>query len=528
MKSIITITCCLLLGAFAWAQDPAYPTAPPAPQNITAAEYFIDTDPGIGLGTAIVVAAGVDIAGVAATINTAGLTNGTHRLFIRSRNNEGNWSITGYKEFLYNLDFAYTAPPAALQNVIAAEYFVDTDPGVGMATPVSVAAGVDIANAPATINTASLTNGLHRLFLRTKSNEGSWSVTNIKEFLVDFNPAYPTAPAVVQNIIAAEYFIDTDPGIGNAAGIAVTPGTDIGNILVNPSLVGLSNGTHRLYLRSRNNEGRWSITNIKDFLYDSDPVYAPAPAAPGNVVKAEYFFDTDPGFGNGTSIGITPSTDISNLAFTANTSSLTNGNHTLFIRSLDDWSLTGYNSFLVGTALPLRFLSFAAVNKTTSVELQWKTDNEINTDHFTVERSADGVTFQKIGTITAANSSGTHQYLFADNQPLEKNSYYRLQQVDKDGRFEYSKVLLINRATITGSILFYPNPVKDRINISLPGSSMSRTLSIVDATGNILKRLSINAGVTSMYVVIEQLPAGIYFIKLNDGKEQLVKQFVKE
>jgi hypothetical protein len=79
------------------------------------------------------------------------------------------------------------------------------------------------------------------------------------------DPDYPAAPPAPQNIIAAEYFIDTDPGYGNATAIALTPGVNIVNTAFNASTAGLSNGVHRIFIRTRNNEGRWSIVVIQDF-----------------------------------------------------------------------------------------------------------------------------------------------------------------------------------------------------------------------------------------------------------------------
>ncbi|MBS1752401.1 MAG: T9SS type A sorting domain-containing protein, partial [Bacteroidetes bacterium] len=150
----------------------------------------------------------------------------------------------------------------------AAEYFIDTDPGIGNGQSITISAGVDLANISATANTTGLSNGVHRLYIRTKSNEGQWSITNVQNFAVDSDPAYPAAPATAQNIIAAEYFIDTDPGLGAGSPISITPGTDINNHSVNIDVSGLSNASHTLYVRTKNQEGKWSITNYGTFFTD--------------------------------------------------------------------------------------------------------------------------------------------------------------------------------------------------------------------------------------------------------------------
>ncbi|MFT3704271.1 MAG: hypothetical protein QM802_18025 [Agriterribacter sp.] len=142
MKKILLFLLVQAFIAFTYAQDPSYPSAPAAAQNITRAEYFIDTDPGEGNGTNISITPGVNLSNATASINVNGLTNGVHRLYIRARNNEGKWSITHTKDFLYDADIPYrTAPPAA-QNITGAEYYIDTDPGEGKGTAITITPGL--------------------------------------------------------------------------------------------------------------------------------------------------------------------------------------------------------------------------------------------------------------------------------------------------------------------------------------------------------------------------------------------------
>jgi hypothetical protein len=141
------------------------------------------------------------------------------------------------------------------------------------------------------------------------------------------------------NITAAEYFFDTDPGFGNGTNIPLTPGTDVQNINFTPNISSLTTGVHHLFIRSRNANGVWGVTNRFAFY---KPTFTAA-FPPVNVMKAEYFFDTDPGFGNGTDIPITPGTDVQNINFTPTITSLSEGVHHLFIRSRNSngsWGIT--------------------------------------------------------------------------------------------------------------------------------------------------------------------------------------------
>ncbi|RYE06673.1 MAG: choice-of-anchor D domain-containing protein, partial [Sphingobacteriales bacterium] len=115
--------------------------------------------------------------------------------------------------------------------------------------------------APATTN---------HLFLRTRNTEGSWSITAVKQFAVSItaDPAYPAAPAPPGNIVAAEYFIDTDAGHGSGTAVNISAAANISNANITLPVTGLTNGLHRLFIRSKNNEGRWSIANTAAFYTD--------------------------------------------------------------------------------------------------------------------------------------------------------------------------------------------------------------------------------------------------------------------
>ncbi|MEO7983617.1 MAG: hypothetical protein ABI688_06020 [Bacteroidota bacterium] len=77
------------------------------------------------------------------------------------------------------------------------------------------------------------------------------------------------------------------------------------------------------------------------------------------------------------------------------------------------------------------------------VQLQWQIAAELNTERFEIERSADGVNFTKIGTVASSGSSNTTKdYSFPDNSPATVN-YYRIKQIDKDGKVNYSKTLSV-------------------------------------------------------------------------------------
>jgi len=250
--------------------------------NAIAAEYFFDTDPGFGNGTVAAITAGQTVSFVI-NQNTLALSRGLHNLYVRVKDANGNWSHSVqqmfYKEFSSN---------NPVPDIVAAEFFIDTDPGFGNGVSAPVIAG-QIVNFNINYITLSYSRGLHQLYVRTKDANGKWGLTTSQLFFKEFTFNNP-----VPNVVAAEYFFDTDPGFGNATAAAVTAGQSV-TFPINGNISSLSNGLHQLYVRTKDANGKWGMT-APQLFYKEALINNPVP----NIVAAEYFFDTDPGFGNAT------------------------------------------------------------------------------------------------------------------------------------------------------------------------------------------------------------------------------------
>ncbi|GAB5523834.1 MAG: hypothetical protein Roseis2KO_17060 [Roseivirga sp.] len=139
-----------------------------------------------------------------------------------------------------------------------------------------------------------------------------------------------------QTIVRAEYFIDTDLGIGQNTDIPITAGETV-DIEFDLSLSGIAAGYHMLHVRVQDDNGKWSIYGNSAFLKLMDAL----PEA--KISAAEYFFNTDPGFGNATAIPISTAGQELVLTFDADISGLADGVHVLHTRTRDSngfWSLT--------------------------------------------------------------------------------------------------------------------------------------------------------------------------------------------
>ncbi|GAA3973647.1 T9SS type A sorting domain-containing protein [Hymenobacter antarcticus] len=306
-------------------------------QTIARAEYFLDADPGLGAATAFVLPAtpAADLPGLSATANISSLSTGFHQLGVRSQDANGTWSLTSRRAFYYEPLAASTLP-----NITKAEYFLDTDPGFGAATDVAIATpAADVSGLAFTPNLSSLSTGFHQLGVRTRDANGTWSLTSRRAFYYE-----PLAASTLPNITRVEYFLDADPGFGSATDLPVTAAPNLSGVAVTVPLGSLSAGFHTLSVRSRDAAGKWSLTSVRAFYYETSLAAAP------NVNKIEYYFDADPGFGSATDVPVpTPAPDLASFSFVADASALADGAHRVFFRTRDangKWSLVSSRSFV--------------------------------------------------------------------------------------------------------------------------------------------------------------------------------------
>ncbi len=161
--------------------------------------------------------------------------------------------------------------------------------------------------------------------------------------------------------------------------------------------------------------------------------------------------------------------------------------------------------------LPVSLLSFEAIKQTNKVLLQWATENEVNANAYIVERSADGINYISIGTITANNSAGTNNYSLTDLQPIQGLNYYRLKMTDKNGSFRYSPIRKINFNNAADDITLYPNPVVDSKIIIASSGNLTKAV-IYDAAGKLIKTFVLQGRNNELNLM--GIAKGIYQLKV--------------
>ena len=209
------------------------------------------------------------------------------------------------------------------------------------------------------------------------------------------------------------------------------------------------------------------------------------------------------------------------VTFLIPSSQITTG--TVFGVNYLEFDITGFSEFWIHTgfaALPLNFISFS-VQKCTgnTVCLNWKTANEQNVSHFEIQRSVDGRTFTAFAT-KAANNQPTNIYNIVDDIALLQSSgqiYYRIKQIDADGRFSYTNIQLV-KLTDKLTISIYPNPSSDVINIV--GWNTIRQMQLYDVSGK-----KINEWQQPQPTInLSKIGNGIYILKAQLKTGEIVEQ----
>ena len=191
-------------------------------------------------------------------------------------------------------------------------------------------------------------------------------------------------------------------------------------------------------------------------------------------------------------------------------------------------NLTGNISY---DLLPVELSSFTATENGNIIELKWRTETEVNNYGFEIQRSTDGLSWDKIGFVPGSgNNNAPKDYSFTDQSLPNGILYYRLKQKDLDGKFEYSKVISLNPNVASDVVLYqnYPNPFNPttKIEYFLPISSHV-SLIVYDLLGREIVTLKNDyeiAGKHSVEFNGTNLSSGIYFYVLNTDNFTISKK----
>lgn len=177
--------------------------------------------------------------------------------------------------------------------------------------------------------------------------------------------------------------------------------------------------------------------------------------------------------------------------------------------------------------LPLTWLFINATRQNNDALIKWGTASESNTVVFEIEHSTDGYHFIKAGTVNASGNSSTNKsYSYLHNSPSAGINYYRIKQIDANGRYSFSAVVQIKNEN--SSILFSPNPAKDHLQITLKQSYNKAILKIYTLQGQTVLQQFLPASTLQPVIDITALPAGFYTAQILSGNNSATFKFIKQ
>ena len=184
----------------------------------------------------------------------------------------------------------------------------------------------------------------------------------------------------------------------------------------------------------------------------------------------------------------------------------------------------------LSAALPVNYAYINGKNAGNKNVITWATTAEVNSDRFDIQRSADGVNFTIISSVSSKGGAILTEYTFDDSNAPIGISYYRLSQVDKDGHTTISKIISINNKKAGIYIEKYPNPVHNNLTVTVQGNTNgSLQVAIADMQGKtiMLQQWQKDQSLLKKIVNVTALQNGVYQMIITIGKEKQISSFVK-
>ncbi|GAA4425582.1 T9SS type A sorting domain-containing protein [Pontibacter saemangeumensis] len=394
-----------------------------------------------------------------------------------------------------------------------------------------------------TLNTAGTETFYVTVRRLTNNSCGTLTIVNTAQVEVTNNPLGASAGADITACGSSVVLNgnDVSPGIGTWSRISgPTEVTFSSPNNPNATVQGLRTGTYVLRWTAQTTCGNSSATTFDDVsvTINCDASYTLAiPKYKDEYIRGEALATaTDPDgaiTGASITVGSVPPGVVFNAvtgAFTVDVpSALVEGNYRLSVRLVDNLggvTLTAITLRIYGMSpaivpLPVELVYFTATVQNGTVNLQWLTASEKDNKEFVVERSADGKTFEGIGTVQGnGNSSVPINYSFADKTPMAGTAYYRLKQVDLSGEFAYSNVIAVSAEGLASDMQLqaYPNPFQDELNITVTApNNGSASLKLFDVQGRLVHTgtIELQAGLNEYTLPLRSVRKGMYILRLT-------------
>jgi hypothetical protein len=437
----------------------------------------------------------------------------------------GNWTRTGATSAFNDP----TSKKIIFDRQAAGDQTITTGSGVAFETfydlEISPALGNVIATSGTAINVTNnlnfasgkfILNGTNLITLGNASSNGSITGANSSNYLVTYSGGNTSTLKRFTNTNAIYNFPVGDASNYSPIDLTLYSGANSGSF-INGSVTATAHpqiGTSTAYLNRY-----WSLDQtglIAGYGYGVDFSYLD-----GDIVGSEALIFPY----KWTSNGVDPGTGWigaggSSADFQMGTGSVNTGANTMHWEGIYSFSdITGNGD---GNVLPISLINFDAKKNEKVTDITWSTLSETNNDFFTVERTLDGVNFVEIDKVDGAgNHNGILNYSTSDRNPANGKNYYRLKQTDFDGKFEYSKLVMVEFEGIKtqSSVSVFPNPSNGNdVKISITGTQNKASIVVKLSSSNGAEILNLNTIATNGFVQIpletSRLANGVYYLQI--------------
>jgi hypothetical protein len=191
--------------------------------------------------------------------------------------------------------------------------------------------------------------------------------------------------------------------------------------------------------------------------------------------------------------------------------------------TFDDFALNAN----AAAPLPVTFLGIVANREKSTVNLKWDVASEENVREYQVEKSIDGSTFTKTGSVTAQNKP---VYKFADIAASGGTLYYRLKSVDFDGRSKYSPIMkLVSNDSYSNVMRAYPSPARSQVTLQHKKLNANAKIALCTMDGRVVKVLTPSNGASNTVIDISSLTPGMYVLRLENANGKIeTTSFIKQ
>ena len=189
-----------------------------------------------------------------------------------------------------------------------------------------------------------------------------------------------------------------------------------------------------------------------------------------------------------------------------------------------------YARFNFAIVVPVTLSNLSATARTNEILIRWQTASEINSSHFVVEKSTNAFYFNYLTTVNASGNAGGARYEAIDPSPVAGRNFYRLKQVDIDGRWVYSGVVSVTfDDKRKNEMLLFPNPVSNMVSITGENAVEFYTVKLISNTGhvNFIFKGTLYQLNQQLNKQLNFISPGFYILQMNNGTNTENLKFIK-